>query len=106
MSYTYRFVGTTAARSPNNHWPVEAKAFALKTKRDGTTAAEALEIACKQFGLEVKPSYTYNASAHTHLARFRRELKRAIANPAHKHHQSALEACTALGVFNEENADK
>ncbi len=105
MNHQHDLTTTAVTKSPKTRWPVEAKAFAVKAKRGGKTAVEALAMAANKFGLDLKSSYRKTAGVHSHLARFRRELKQAITNPVHRNHSKAVKASTALGIVQEEAAD-
>ena len=100
MSHTEVNRDTTGSKS-KTRWPVEAKAAVIRSKQDGKTAVEAFAEVAEEFALDLKPSYRTTAGAHSHLFRFRRELRSAKESRSAKGHTKVAALCAELGILDE-----
>ena len=89
------------ARKSKTRWPLEAKASVIRAKQDGKTAVEAFAAIAEEFALDLKPSYRTLAGAHSHLFRFRRELRSAKQSPSARNHTKVAALCAELGILKE-----
>lgn len=101
MSHRIRLKGSKKSNGivgTKTRWPWAAKARAVMWKHQGQTAVGALRIVGEEFSFELKKSYTTLVGAHSHLHRFRRELRQVLQNPTHRDHAQVSQIANRLEI--------